>query len=115
MSRSAKRFYTVAWSAQDTTGGPLDEVFRALREELPDLTIERVRRTHPGDDDNVWWLTLAEADSDVQIDSAEGGEPPFVLESDTDPARRVATVAMAVTTLSGKRLRAGSLFPGNQP
>jgi hypothetical protein len=97
--RSAERYGSVPWSAQDTTGGPLDEVFRTLREEFSALSIARLRAMHPSDDDNVWWLTLAGAGADVQIDSAEGGEPPFMLESDTDRVSRVGTVDAAVTAL----------------
>nr|BFE63775.1 hypothetical protein GCM10020063_083010 [Dactylosporangium thailandense] len=101
MPRSADRWNTIVWSSEDRTGGPLDEIFDALRERFSDLSIQRSGPgTHPGDDDNVYWLTRAGADSDVQIDTAEDGQPPFVLESDTDSLFRVSDVALVVTTLS---------------
>ncbi|WP_433055565.1 hypothetical protein [Dactylosporangium sp. CS-033363] len=100
MSRSAERWSTVPWSAEHKTGGPLDEVFAALYAEFPDLSIERFAVDHVGDDDNGWFLTLTGADADLQIESYEGGLPPFSLESDTDSLFRVTDVPLVVTTLS---------------
>jgi hypothetical protein len=89
----------VAWGPGDLTGGPIDEVFDALRARFADLWIERLRVTHPADDNNLWYLGLRGRDEDVQIECAPDGRSPFTLESDT--AREEALdVGNAVATLS---------------
>jgi hypothetical protein len=44
--------------------------------------------TYPADDDNVFWVERAGVE--VQIDTAPGGAPPFVVESDA-PGTRLHT------------------------
>lgn len=75
------------WSADDCTGGPIDEVFAGLRREFPDLAIERLVGTHPADDDNVFWISVRLSPrfrgwESVQVDTYPGGRPPFLLEGD---------------------------------
>jgi hypothetical protein len=77
----------VAWEPADLTGGPIDEVFAALRRSFSDIRIERLSVTHPTDDNNVWFITRASVGTELQIDSMPNGAPPFLLESDSDGAR----------------------------
>jgi hypothetical protein len=75
------------WAASDRTGGPLDELFDGLRSEFPPLVIERLVMPHPGDDDNVYWLTIGppprlHGPETVQVDTGEGGSAPFSLEGE---------------------------------
>ena len=75
------------WSADDRTGGPIDEVFTDLRREFPDLVIERLVGTYLADDDNVFWLCIGPPQSlrgkeSVQVDTKPGGRPPFLLEGE---------------------------------
>lgn len=77
------------WAASDLTGGPLDGVFEGLRSEFPPLVIERLVMSHPGDDDNVYWLTIGppprlHGPETVQVDTGEGGCAPFLLEGERD-------------------------------
>ncbi|BCB83154.1 hypothetical protein Psuf_004670 [Phytohabitans suffuscus] len=71
------------WKPTDRVDGPLDRVFDGLRATFPELWVERLRVTHAADDDNVWYLGRQGSDLEIQIDSAPGGAPPFILESET--------------------------------
>lgn len=84
------------WVAADRTGGPLDEVFDQLRSKFEELVIERLVKTHPADDDNVYWLTIGPPQrgphhpwEEVQVDTAEGGCLPFLLEGKRDLGERI--------------------------
>lgn len=81
-------------------GGPIDEIFDGLRARFADLWIERLRVTHPADDDNLWYLGRRGSDEDVQIECGPDGRPPFTLESDT-AREEVLDVGSAVATLGG--------------
>jgi hypothetical protein len=76
-------FDVIPWTPENRTGGALDEVLDGLRKSFPDLVVMRLKELHPGDDDNVWFLTLPNAASDVQLDTNVGGRPPFLLESNS--------------------------------
>jgi hypothetical protein len=65
------------------SAAPIDEVLAALAATLPGVVIERLQVTHPSDDDNLWY-TRAGGSCEVQIESHPGGEPPFLIEGDTD-------------------------------
>jgi hypothetical protein len=57
----------------------LDDVLDDVRALVPDLHVERLVGTWAADDDNVYWL--GHGGVEVQIDTCEGGQPPFVVES----------------------------------
>jgi hypothetical protein len=65
----------------DPTGGPVDQVFDQLRRLVPDLIVERLRVTHPGDDDNLWFIGDGQGRDRVQIETYPGGRPPFLIEN----------------------------------
>jgi hypothetical protein len=74
---------------------PVDRVFGVVQRATPGVTIERLIVTHPGDDDNVWRLSVgpqpwATGQRNVQIDTAPGGTPPFLVEGD-DEGQRLET------------------------
>jgi hypothetical protein len=70
------------WTANDRTGGPLDQILDQLRQQIPGLVVERPQQPHPGDDDNVYFIGDASRLDRVQIDTAPGGQPPFLIEAD---------------------------------
>jgi len=73
----------------------IDELTAALQHAYPGITIERLRVTHPGaDDDGVWFVRHPAALVDVQVESANG-EAPFSVESDLAPPTVAPTVAAA--------------------
>ena len=70
------------WQVGDRTGGPLDEVLDALRQQHPDLVVERLTTTHPTDDDNVFFFGFGQIHNVVQVDTGPAGQPPFSIEAD---------------------------------
>ena len=69
------------WEPGTLTGGPIDQVFTALRHRFHGLTIERLKVRNPNDDDNLWYLTLPPHNVELQMDAQPAGRPPFLLES----------------------------------
>ena len=57
----------IVWGAGDLTGGPVDEIFGALRARFTDLWIERLRVTHPADSDNLWFVGRHGSDEGRQM------------------------------------------------
>ena len=77
------------WAPDDRTGGPLDDILGSVRERFPDATLSRMVGTHPADDDNVFWIQRNGIE--VQIDTGDGGAPPFLVESDERGSRFLIT------------------------
>ena len=69
------------WTAADRTGGPVDGVFDQLREHVTGLVVERLQVTHRADDDNVYFIGDQRGLDRVQLDTADGGQPPFCIEN----------------------------------
>jgi hypothetical protein len=69
------------WTGADRTGGPVDEVFDQLRRHIPGLIVERLEATHPGDDDNVYFIGDEHGPDRIQLDTAPGGQPYFLIEN----------------------------------
>jgi hypothetical protein len=87
------------WTILDRTGGPVDDVFDQIREHVPGLLIERLEVKHPADDDNMYFLFFADWDKfeNIQVETAQGGQPPFLIENDgrhetTDPTEAVTLI-----------------------
>jgi hypothetical protein len=76
------------WRPEDRTGGPLDAILRSVQARFPDATVSRMVGTHPADDDNVFWVNRTGVE--VQIDTGDGGAPPFTVEGD-GPGTRLDT------------------------
>lgn len=69
-----------------------------VRRHYPGLVVERLRVTHPGDDDNLYFLGDEFGLDRVQVGCAPGGRPPFLIEdggavqtSDVEEAAAVIT------------------------
>lgn len=78
----------------------MDGVFDDIRAAWPDLVVERLVGTWPADDDNVFWLTRS--GPEVQIDTHEDGQPPFIVESDHgrfETSSRAAAAERAIRDL----------------
>lgn len=68
------------WGPVDRTGGPVDQLIDHARAVFPDLSVRRLVGTHRADDDNIYWLCRGAVE--VQLDTGEGGDGPFVVEAD---------------------------------
>jgi hypothetical protein len=85
------------WGPHDLTGGPVDQVFTRLRTEFPHLVVERVDVTHPGDDDNLFFVGDDRGFEHLHVETYPGGQPPFLIAEDeqfhtSDVAEAVAAV-----------------------
>lgn len=69
------------WTANDRTGGSLDQILDQLRQQIPGLLVQRLQQPHPGDDNNVYFIGDVSHPDRVQIDTAPGGQPPFLIEA----------------------------------
>ncbi len=69
-----------SWGAADITSGPFDEVLHKVRAAIPDLRVERLVGTWPGDDDNLYWLQ--HAGIEVRVGTHPGGRLPVLVETD---------------------------------
>ena len=76
---------------------PVERLLADLRRMHPDLSIERLRVTHPADDDNVWFVRLRERE--VQIDCRRGGLPPFLIEGNGGAPETADDVELAAAVI----------------
>lgn len=91
------------WSAEDRTGGPLDDILDAVRAAIPKLHVERLVGTWPADDDNVYWLQ--HEGREVQVDTQDDGRLPTTIEVDDrrlDTSTVTAAVSFIVKELSAR-------------
>jgi hypothetical protein len=61
------------------SGGPVDEIFDLVRRARPEIGIERLQVAHPVDADGLWYFRVS-AKRNVQIESGQDGQPPFLVE-----------------------------------
>ena len=87
------------WTSSDHTGGPIDEVFSQLREQVPGLIIERLEVTHPADDDNVYFIGDQHQSDRVQVDTHPDGQPSFLIENQNGRRRETTDTTEAVTLI----------------
>lgn len=72
----------------------IEEITRRVTTNHPEVTVTRLKVTHPADDDGLWFFSAK--GMEVQLESSSG-TCPFLLESDAhDRRRRVCSVEEAV-------------------
>jgi hypothetical protein len=93
----------------DLIGGSLDEVLAGVRRVVPGLIVERLSVTHPGDDDNVYFLGDERGLDQVQVDTVPDGEPPFLIEADdrVETSDIAEAIAVICAWLGSGNVRAG--------
>jgi hypothetical protein len=84
-------------TAGQRTGGPFDGVPDELRRRVPGLIVERIRVSHPADDDNVYFIGDQDGRDRVQVDAWPAGRSPFLIEDGgraqtSDPQEAVAII-----------------------
>jgi hypothetical protein len=59
----------------------IDVIVGRIRDNMPDVQVVQMDKTHPGDDNGLWWFRLPAVTKDIQIESSTG-ECPFLIEHD---------------------------------
>jgi hypothetical protein len=83
---------------------PIQDLIARVRASVPTVNIERLSVTHPGDDNNVWWLWIGSAtratdQRSVQVDTNADGDTPFVVEGDDGQRLKTTDVAEATAVV----------------
>ncbi|WP_237712421.1 hypothetical protein [Pedosphaera parvula] len=60
----------------------IDRIIARLKDEFPSLLVQQLKKTHPADDDGLWWVKLSECEEEIQIESPSGNVP-FLIEADS--------------------------------
>lgn len=73
----------------------IDELITALRRQYPEISVEQLRASQQGaDDEGIWFIRHPRALAEVQIESPNGATP-FLVESDLAPPMPARTVDAA--------------------
>jgi len=73
----------------------IDDIICLLRECFPTLKVVQLEKTHPADDDGLWWFRLPGITKDIQVESSTGN-CPFMIESDDDLSSDDALIGRSV-------------------
>lgn len=77
----------------------IDKVIATVKTRFPDVTVEQLKVTHPGaDDDGVWCFSLPNTKNDIQVESPTGN-CPFLVESDLSDDRAECASSEATANL----------------
>ena len=66
----------------------IDRIIQELIKQNPAIRIERLRKSNPGDDDGLWFITDNGIKGEIQIESPDG-ESPFTIECDWSNRRLI--------------------------
>ncbi|MBN1830441.1 MAG: hypothetical protein JW884_15020 [Deltaproteobacteria bacterium] len=66
----------------------IDHIIGELNKQSPSIQIERLKKSSPGDDDGLWFITDSGLKGQIQIESPDG-EPPFMIECDWSNRRLI--------------------------
>lgn len=59
----------------------IDSVVALVKAQLPEVEVVQWERSHPSDDDGIWWFRLPDIEQDIQLESSFG-MCPFIVEHD---------------------------------
>jgi hypothetical protein len=80
----------------------IDLVIAELNAANPTVTVEQLRVTHPGaDDDGMWFFRQPQSPNEVQLESSTGAVP-FLVESDQEVPLTVRSVDEAVQVVASR-------------
>ena len=68
----------------------IDSIIDLFRKIHPQVSIEQLRVSHPGDDAGIWFFKAARCPPEVQVESSTG-MCPFLIESDAIAGSAEAT------------------------
>lgn len=60
----------------------IDRVISGVRAEFPIVEVVQAPKTHPEDDDGLWWFRLPNVSRDIQLESSTCNCPFWVEHSD---------------------------------
>jgi hypothetical protein len=89
---------TLPWTTEHATGGPLDEVFRIVRDQVPDLVIEHKMTVREDGDWDEFVIRMATNPDPLRLECRPGGQPPFTVYDEyssidaTDPTAAAEAV-----------------------
>ncbi len=58
----------------------IDLIVEKVKEQLPEIKVSQLQKSHPADDDGIWWFSLPGVEKDIQIESSFGN-CPFIIET----------------------------------
>ena len=58
----------------------IDRIIADVQAQLPDVITEQWQKSNPSQDDGIWFFSLPDLDSDVQIENSYGN-CPFIVET----------------------------------
>jgi hypothetical protein len=107
----------------------IDRIIREVASRVPSVSVTQMHKTHPDDDDGLWWFAVGDENDNIQIESSHG-MCPFLVETDEQcsaNARTAESIEQAVgmivefcestdrTPVGGSRQRGGCIEgPGTQ-
>jgi len=59
----------------------IDQIIIGVRRRFPNVAVDQLKVSHPGDDDGLWFFALPGIRKDIQIESPSG-MCPFIVEHD---------------------------------
>lgn len=62
----------------------IDLIRVRLEQRFPDIRMQQLVTTHPGDDNGLWYVSHVGRDDTLQLESPTGN-CPFLIEYDTSP------------------------------
>ena len=87
----------------DANERDIDQIIAAVREQIPEVTVDRLQQS-PAEDGGIWWFGLPGVIDDVRVEN-RWGQCPFVIQTEDDRSgyqRHTAlTVAEAVQLIAG--------------
>ena len=76
----------------------IDQIIAAVRQQIPEVIVWQLQKTHPADDDGIWYFGLGEASNDVQIETSSG-MCPFLVETDEQSSHQARTAQTVAETV----------------
>lgn len=79
----------------------IDLIIEKVKQQLSDVQVWQINKTHPSDDDGLWHFSFPNIKPDIQIES-NYGMCPFIVETNErccDNARKAHTVDGTVSMI----------------
>ena len=73
----------------------IEAVIDGVRAVVPYVVVVQMHRTHPADDDGLWWFRLPDISRDIQLESSTY-DCPFIVEHDDMASSSQALTAHSV-------------------